>query len=305
MNLRDLEYLVALADHHGFRQAALACEVSQPSLSTSVRKLEAELGGDLVDRSLAHAALTPLGLRVVERARLVLDDVAAIRALGRQDTSPESGTVRLGLFPTLGPYLLPRVLPRIRLDFPRIHLLLSEEKSADLLDGLIHGRLDAAALALPIEDPRLHVQPLFEEEFLLAVPAGHSLARAGVAVEPGELDGHALLLLAEGHCLAEQVSRWVAAHGATLREDYRATSLETLRHMVASGAGPTLLPAMAVLPPVADNPGIVLRRFAANAPHRTIALVWRRSAPLAEAVAALAAGLVPADDPDGLVRRVR
>jgi len=301
VNLRDLEYLVALADARSFRQAATRCEVSQPTLSTQIKKLEVELGVALFDRTVTPLAMTPVGERVVARARAVLASVGEIRAEAALDADAEGGALRLGAFPTLGPYLLPHVIADLKARFPSLRLLLTEEKSSDLLAQLEAGRLDAVALALPVVGPGLHVEPLFREELLLAVPATHPLADAADPLTPADLDGTEVLCLAEGHCLGDQVTEWLASVGGRRREDFRASSLEALRSMISGGGAVSLLPALTVAPPVAEASGLALRRFAAPAPAREIALVWRTNSPQAGLLAKLAPALVPTDVPDGLV----
>lgn len=276
MNLRDLEYLVALADRRHFGRAAAACYVSQPTLSTQIKKLEGELGVALVERGARNVMLTPAGEAVVERARHLLDDADQIRRIARAVADPESGTLRLGLFPTIAPYLLPHVVGGLRARFPRLELLLVEEKSAELVARLRAGTLDAAVLALPV-DRSLAYEELFQEDFMLAVPACHALADAPEPIPSAALAGQELLLLEDGHCLREQALAVCSQSGSTERAGFRATSLETLRHMVATGAGITLLPELAVTAPVVPHPGVVLKRLAAPAPHRKIALVRRPS----------------------------
>ncbi|MBS0589252.1 MAG: LysR family transcriptional regulator, partial [Proteobacteria bacterium] len=173
MNLRDLRYLVSLAEHKHFGRAAQASFVSQPTLSTQIKKLEDELGVALVERSPRKVLLTDAGKEIVARAREVLTEVEQIKAIARRTLDPESGTLRLGIFPTLGPYLLPHVVPQVRARFPRLELLLIEEKTDVLLKQLREGRLDAVVLAEPIHDDQLHAEFLFEEPFLLAVPEHH------------------------------------------------------------------------------------------------------------------------------------
>ena len=276
MNLRDLKYLVALADHRHFGRAAEASFVSQPTLSTQIRKLEEELGVSLVERAPRRVMLTPVGMEIAERARKVIADVEQMAEIARRSMDPEAGTVRLGLFPTLAPYLLPHVLPGVRRKFPRLELLLVEEKTDQVLARLRDGRLDAGVLALPLHDEQLHVEPLFDEPFVLAVPRAHALAdRTSVPVS--ELDDLHLLLLEEGHCLRDQALEVCRLSGADERDGFRATSLETLRQMVAAGVGITLLPVLAVQPPVPPSPDIALVPFRRPAPHRRIAMAWRRS----------------------------
>ena len=280
MNLRDLRYLIALADLRHFGRAAEACHVSQPTLSTQVRKLEEELGVALVERAPRQVMLTPAGRDIVERARRVLADVEQMRETARRSADPEAGTVRLGIFPTLGPYLLPHVVPGLRARFPRLELLLVEEKTELLLGMLRDGRLDAAVLALPLHEDWIEAEFLFEEPFVLAVPGGHALGqRAGLRL--GDLADQNLLLLEDGHCLRDQALEVCTLSGAGEKEGFRATSLETLRQMVAAGVGITLLPMLAVKPPVSPSPDLKLVPFRAPAPSRRIAMVWRKSSAMA------------------------
>lgn len=276
MNLRDLRYLVALADHRHFGRAAAACFVSQPTLSTQIRKLEEELGVALVERAPRKVMLTPAGREAAERARRIVDEIEQLKEAARRGQDPQAGTVRLGIFPTLGPYLLPHVIPRIRARFPQLELLLFEEKSDVLLSRLRDGRLDAAVLALPVDDDQLRTESLFSEPFVLAVPDRHPLA-GRESLQLDELADQRLLLLEDGHCLREQALDVCQLSGAHERSEFRATSLETLRQMVAANVGITLLPMLAVQPPVARPENIQLVHFAAPAPHREIAMAWRRS----------------------------
>lgn len=277
MNLRDLRYLVALADHKHFGRAATASFVSQPTLSTQIRKLEDELGVALVERAPRRVMLTPVGREIAERARKVIGDVAQMSEIARRSRDPEAGTVRLGLFPTLAPYLLPHVLPAVRKRFPRLELLLVEEKTDAILARLRDGRLDAGILALPVHDDQLHIEPLFEEPFVLAVPRAHRLATRDTPLSLAELDHEHLLLLEEGHCLRDQALDVCRLAGADERDGFRATSLETLRQMVAAGVGITLLPMLAVQSPVPPSPDIRLLPFRGKPPSRALAMVWRRS----------------------------
>jgi LysR family hydrogen peroxide-inducible transcriptional activator len=288
MNLRDLRYLVALADHKHFGRAAAACFVSQPTLSTQIRKLEEELGVSLVERAPRRVMLTPVGRDIAERARRVVAEVTQMGEVARRSQDPEAGSVRLGLFPTLAPYLLPHVLPGIRARFPRLELLLVEEKTDALLARLREGRLDAAILALPLHDESLHVEALFQEPFVLAVPQSHVFARRTRPLALHELDHEHLLLLEEGHCLRDQALDVCRLAGANERDGFRATSLETLRQMVAAGIGVTLLPMLAVQPPVPPSPDVHLLPFAGKPPSREIAMVWRRSSAMGDFLEQLA-----------------
>lgn len=276
MNLRDLRYLIALADLRHFGRAAEACHVSQPTLSTQIRKLEEELGVALVERAPRQVMLTPVGRDIVERARRVLADVEQMRETARRTTDPEAGSVRLGIFPTLGPYLLPHVVPGLRKRFPRLELLLVEEKTKALLAMLRDGRLDAAILALPLHEDWLELEFLFEEPFMLAVPDKHPLA-SHRDLRLAELEDQHLMLLEDGHCLRDQALAVCTLSGAGEKEGFRATSLETLRQMVAAGVGITLLPMLAIKPPVSASPNLRLLNFKTPAPSRQVAMAWRKS----------------------------
>ena len=287
MNLRDLRYLVALAEHRHFGRAAAASFVSQPTLSTQIRKLEDELGVALIERAPRRVMLTPIGRDVAERARRILAEVNELRETAQRSRDPEAGTVRLGIFPTLGPYLLPHVVPQVRERFPKLELLLVEEKTEVLLGQLREGRLDAAILALPLHEEQLHVAFLFEEPFLLAVPARHPLA-SHEEISLNDLGKESLLLLEDGHCLRDQALDVCHLAGAGEKSGFRATSLETLRQMVAAGVGITLLPKLAVAPPIPASRDIALLPFRAPPPHRRIAMVWRRSSAMGDFLAELA-----------------
>ncbi|MBX3727192.1 MAG: DNA-binding transcriptional regulator OxyR [Xanthomonadales bacterium] len=288
MNLRDLRYLVALAEHRHFGRAAEAVHVSQPTLSTQVRKLEDELGVELFERSPRQVLLTDIGAQVIERARAIVREADQIREIARRARDPESGTLRIGLFPTLGPYLLPHVVPRIHARWPRLELLLLEQKTEEVLRGLREGSLDAGVLALPVHDDQLQQDVLFEEPFVLAVPLAHPLARRDRPVPAEVIEGESVLLLEDGHCLRDQALEVCRLAGAAERSGFRATSLETLRQMVAAGVGITLLPLLAVQPPVATSEDIALLRFKAPAPTRTIALFWRKTSAFREFLPELA-----------------
>ena len=276
MNLRDLRYLVALAEHRHFGRAAEASFVSQPTLSTQIKKLEDELEVSLVERTPRKVLLTEVGKEIAQRARDVLNEVDQIKAVARRTRDPESGTVRLGIFPTLGPYLLPHVVPRISARFPRLELLLVEEKTEVILRQLREGRLDAGILALPIHDDQLHTEFLFEEQFVLAVGEKHGLANR-TTLKLDDLSDESLLLLEEGHCLRDQALDVCHLAGANEKSGFRATSLETLRQMVAANVGITLLPSLAVQPPIAQSDNVHLLAFRGETPSRRIAMVWRKS----------------------------
>ena len=280
MNLRALQYFVKLAEMKHFSKAAEACFVSQPTLSTQIKKLEEELGVQLVERSPKNIMLTPVGEEVADRAKFVLSDIDQIRAVARQAGNPAEGRLRLGLFPTLAPYLLPHVVPTIRKKYPGLRLQLAEEKTENIISMLLQGELDAALLALPIGEDGLEVENLFEEPFVLALPSSHALCdKPGVSME--DLSGSELLLLDEGHCLRDHALEVCALAGAHERVDFHATSMETLRQMVAADVGITLMPILSVKPPIAQTENLSIKPFADPPPSRKIALVWRKSSALA------------------------
>jgi LysR family transcriptional regulator, hydrogen peroxide-inducible genes activator len=279
MNLRDLRYLVALADLKHFGRAAEACFVSQPTLSTQIKKFEDELGVPLIERNPRNVLLTDVGEAVVARARMMLREADEIKNIARRAKDPASGAVKIGIFPTLGPYLLPHVVPQIVAKFPKLELMLFEEKTEIILKKLHDGELDAGILALPIHDDTLHSEFLFEEPFVLAVPATHAMAKQK-KVKLSDLAEERLLLLDDGHCLRDQALEVCQLAGAAERSGFRATSLETLRHMVSANVGMTLLPALAVRPPAPATANVVLIPFADPQPHRRIAMVWRRTSAL-------------------------
>lgn len=290
MNIRDLEYLVALDEHRHFGRAAAACYVSQPTLSMQVKKLETHLGVPLIERSSRSVLFTPAGEAVVERAKSVLNEVRDIESIARRARNPRSGSLRLGMFPTLGPYLLPHVVGPWQEAFPELEVLLVEEKTAVLVQRLLAGALDAIAIAAPLgpEAAGLATEPLFREPFDLAVPAGHALADDERPVGVDVLDGADVLLLEDGHCLREQALDVCRAAGAQERDGFRATSLETLRYMVAAGVGITLLPRLATAPPVPPLAGLAVREFTGEAPYRDIVLAWRPSSTHAGVLSELA-----------------
>ncbi|MET0406881.1 MAG: LysR substrate-binding domain-containing protein [Hyphomicrobium sp.] len=276
MTLRELEYLVALAKYRHFGRAAEACGVSQPTLSTQIKKLEDELGIALVERDSRGVILTSYGHEAAERARRILLEIQQLKDSVQQNKNPEAGSVRLGIFPTLGPYLLPYVVPSIRKRFANLELLLIEEKSSSLIARLRDGEIDAALLALPVSDAQLRVEFLFDERFLLAVPASHAFARRD-EIGIGELVDHDLMLLEEGHCLRDQALEVCGFSGAVERSSFRATSLETLRQMVSAEVGMTLLPELATLNQSFSQGGVHVLRFSDSNPSRQIAMCWRKS----------------------------
>ena len=285
MNLRDLQYLVALAETRHFGRAARQCHVSQPTLSTQLRKLEEFLGVALIERQPRRIALTATGTAVVERARRMLQDAEDIRALARASQDPLGGRLKIGLIPTLGPYLLPRITPQLRRALPKLQLMLHEYQTATLIARVVEGELDLAILALPADTRGLQTRSLFAEAFLVAMPEHHALAMRR-RLKASDLSGEKLLLLDEGHCLRDQALE-VCGRAGTEDQDFRATSLETLRQMVAAGLGITLLPRLAAEGPFGSARGLAVRPFAPPSPARVIGAAWRRSTTRTEAIAAV------------------
>jgi len=295
MNIRAMQYLVTLADLRHFSKAAERCFVSQPTLSTQIRKLEEELGVQLVERSPRHVMLTPVGEEVVARCRGILAEVDAMKAIARRAVDPEGGLLRVGIFPTLAPYLLPHVIPNLRRQFPKLTIRLFEEKTEDILDMLVQGRLDAGVLALPVGSDQIIARELFEEPFVVALPEGHPLSKKAI-LTMSDLEDQELLLLEDGHCLREHALEVCQMAGAHEKLDFHATSMETLRQMVAANTGITLMPVLSVKPPVAPTENLITRPFGPKGPKRKIAMIWRKSTALSgflEQIADIFASIEP------------
>ena len=290
MNLRDLRYLVALADERHFGKAAERCFVSQPTLSAQIRKLEDYLGVALVERQPKRVSLTETGEKIVARARLVLQEADAIVEIARTDRDPLSGALKLALIPTVGPYLLPHVVGPLRKAVPRLKLMLYEYQTAPLLEKLRAGELDCGIIALPMPTEGLETEVLYDEPFTLAVPANHPLAdRDRVKLE--DIKDETLLLLEDGHCLRDHALSVCSRIRLNQEQDYRATSLETLRQMVAAGHGITLLPELAAATPVGTARGLKIKAFTRPAPVRTIGAAWRKSTTRSKAIDAVIAAI--------------
>jgi LysR family hydrogen peroxide-inducible transcriptional activator len=279
VTLKQLRYLVAVADTLHFGKAADAANISQPSLSAQIQQLEEALGAQLVERTKRRVLLTPAGTEVTARARRILAEVRDLSDSVQGKAAPLAGDLRLGVIPTVGPYLLPRVLPSLRRTYPDLRLYLREDQTERLAERLKSGDLDALLLAMPVNEPSFEVEPLFDESFVVALPAGHPLAARNQVTE-SDLGGEHVLLLEEGHCFREQAL--AVCNNTRLRdrerESFAATSLDTLREMVASRIGITLLPALSVTGASAPSGSIEIRPFAPPCPSRRIALVWRREA---------------------------
>jgi len=299
VNLRDLKYLVALADTRHFGQAAERCFVSQPTLSGQIKKLEEELGVILFERTRRSVEATPLGEAIVEHAKRVLEQADALRQLAYSHKDPLVGPLRMGAIPTLSPYLMPLILKPLKKQYPQIKLVLSEELTDTLLIRLGNHEIDAALLATPVEDPNFETMVLFDEPFWLVHPRSHPLSDKKKIVQ-SDMDGADLLLLSEGHCLAEQAMKVCHMQARGVQgdmADLRAASLETLLQMVGAGFGSTLLPALALRAGLAKDRGIIARQLKLPDTYRRVSLVYRRTFPRRQVLEAFA-GVVLKNLPD-------
>jgi LysR family hydrogen peroxide-inducible transcriptional activator len=288
VKLKDLRYLVAVADTRHFGRAAERCFVSQPTLSTQLKKLEEYLGVQLIERQPKRVALTAAGEEIVARARHILEASDEVVTLARAHRDPLAGALRIAMLPTIGPYLLPRVARELRKALPRLDLRLYEYTTAAMLARLRAGEIDLGMLALPVDLDGLEARELYDETFLVAVPATHPLAKRPT-IRLQDLQHETLLLLEDGHCLRDQALAVCGQVGMHEKQDFRATSLETLRQMVAIGAGVTLLPELATHGAYGHARGVVVRPFARPAPLRKIGGVWRKTTARHAAIAAVCA----------------
>ena len=272
--LRQLQYLKLLAEHGSFSRAAEAALVSQPALSAGVQELEKVLGAPVVERTRGNVQLTAVGAEACRRAEDVLarteDLVEAARNAGR----PLSGRLRLGVIPTVAPFLLPATLPGLKAAYPALKLFIREDLTPRLIAGLKAGQLDCAVIALPYDAPGIEHARIGDDEILAVAPVGHPLAAPG-DIQPGALKAEDLILLEDGHCLRDQALAGIDMEAPRGEDVFAATSLHTLVQMVSSGLGVSFLPAMAVRAGLADDKGVVTRHFAAEAPRREIVVAWR------------------------------
>lgn len=273
MNLRDLGYIVAVADLKNFSRAAEQSAISQPTLSTQIKKVEDYLGVQIFVREKNTVSITELGEEIIQVARRTLDDVRHIREIAAHGKNPYSGKLSLGAFPSVASYALPEYVFMIKQHFSDLKMLVVEEKTESLISLLLSMKLDVALLALPVTHELLECQPLFEDPFTLAVPANHPLAKLD-SVDLNDLHQENLLLLEEGHCLRDQ-SLQLCSPSRFIENDFRASSLETLRFMVKNGVGVTLMPSVAIQTEDSDIKYIEIKQK----PSRTIALVWRKNHP--------------------------
>ncbi len=294
MTLTELRYIVAVARERHFGRAAEACFVSQPTLSVAIKKLEEELDLKLFERGAAEVSVTPLGEDIVRQAQSVLEQAAAIKEIAKRGKDPLSGPLRLGIIYTIGPYLLPELVKQVIAMTPQMPLMLQENFTVKLLDMLRTGELDCAILAEPFPDTGLAIAPLYDEPFMVALPPKHPLAsRQRISSE--ELKRETMLLLGTGHCFRDHVlevcpefARF-ASDAEGIRKSFEGSSLETIRYMVASGMGITVVPQLSV--PTFDRgdgaSSVVYVPFEPPVPTRRVVLAWRRSFTRYEAIAAL------------------
>ncbi|HEX2889945.1 hydrogen peroxide-inducible genes activator [Vineibacter terrae] len=280
-SLRQLQYLVAIADTGHFGRAAERCFVTQSTLSAGLKELETTLGAMLIERDRRTAAPTAVGAEIVVRARRLLAEAADLVDVARGLAEPLSGPLRIGIIPTIGPYLLPSLLPQLRTRYPALQPFLVEDQTARLVERLSAGALDVAVLALPYDLPRLTTLPVLEDPFVVAAPEGHALLRQQT-VSPDSLAGETLLLLADGHCLREHALSACGLGRSATGQAVEATSLSTLIHMVDSGLGVTLLPMLAVRAGALRGTRIATRPLAGPDASRTIGLAWRASSAQAQ-----------------------
>jgi LysR family hydrogen peroxide-inducible transcriptional activator len=281
MTLTELRYIVAVARERHFGRAAEACFVSQPTLSVSVKKLEGELGTQIFERGGTEVALTPIGEQLVVQAQRILDETSKMKGIAEQGRDPLTGPLKAGVIYTIGPYLLPKIVMALIKEYPQMPLILSENYTVKLLEQLRTGELDVAILAEPFDSTGLDIVPLYDEEFLVAVPKGHPWAQRK-AIESVDLKQQTMLLLGVGHCFRDQVlevcpeAARFAQNSAGIQKTFEGSSLETIRHMVASGLGITVLPRMAV-PLDGQDPMLTFIAFAPPVPLRRVVMAARKS----------------------------
>ena len=290
MTLTELRYIVALARERHFGRAAEKCFVSQPTLSVAIKKLEAELGVSIFERQTSDLVVTPLGARIVEQAQRVLEETAAIKQIAAHGKDQLATPLRVGVIFTIGPYLLPQLIPIVHKRAPRMPLLLQENYTAQLGAMLRNGELDVAILSLPYADAGIATQAVYDEPFRVVMPTSHAWS-GKTKISAAQLCHENLLLLGAGNCFRDQVLQTCAGAkrgGAShMQQALEGSSLETIRHMVASGAGITVLPSTAADAKSAAHPLVTVRPFSPPQPFRRVALAWRTSFPRPQAIGVL------------------
>jgi len=274
-SIRHLRHLMALHDHGHFSRAAEACNVTQSTLSASIKELESVLQAPLVDRTKRRVILTPIGIEIVDRARRILKEVEELVNFATSSREPLSGTLRMGTIPTVGPYLLPKVLPNLRETYRNLKLYLVEDLTHRLIDLLHRGRLDVVLLALPYDCGAVETVILFDDPFVVGLPRGHPLAKQ-VSIKAQRLWRENLLLLEDGHCLRDHALAACRLADRRVTEGFEATSLPTLVQMVDNGLGTTLLPILAVNAGLLRGTKVVTRPLLGDEPIRKIGFIWRR-----------------------------
>jgi LysR family hydrogen peroxide-inducible transcriptional activator len=292
MTLTDLRYLVALAHERHFGRAAEKCHVSQPTLSVAVKKVEEELGIQLFERSASEVKITETGRRIVIQAERVLMEASQIQEIAAAGKDPLAGPLRVGVIYTIGPYLLPRLIPRVHQLAPRMPLIIQENFTARLAESLKRGELDVIIISLPFEEAGVVAQPLYDEPFRVLMPAGHPWT-AERAIDAEHLADDQLLLLGSGNCFRDQVLEVCPScrNIGGLQRTLEGSSLETIRHMVATGLGVTVLPSSAA-DEMSHNVLVAVRPFVAPEPSRRVALAWRVTYPRSGAIDVLRAAII-------------
>jgi LysR family hydrogen peroxide-inducible transcriptional activator len=283
MTLTELRYIVALAREKHFGRAAEKCFVAQPTLSVAVKKLEDELGVILFERGQSEISVTPAGIPIVRQAEKVLAEAARVKELADTAGDPLVGPLRLGAIYTIGPYLLPKLVPLLRTRAPKMPLMIQENFTVKLIEALKSGELDVAVLALPVQEPGVVAQAVYDEAFRVLVPAEHPWV-ARKEIDPASLLDEQLLMLGRGNCFRDQVLDLCTRAGAGGPQVLEGSSLETIRLMVASGIGITVMPASAVDTPLENDALLRVRPFTAPTPTRRVGLVWRASFPRFQAI---------------------
>ena len=293
MTLTDLRYLVALAHERHFGRAAEKCHVSQPTLSVAVKKVEEELGIQLFERSASEVKITETGRRIVAQAERVLMEASQIQEIAAAGKDPLAGPLRVGVIYTIGPYLLPRLIPRVHQLAPRMPLIIQENFTARLAEALKRGELDVIIISLPFDEAGVVAQPVYDEPFRVLMPAGHAW-NAENEIDPQHLADDQLLLLGAGNCFRDQVLEVCPScrNIGGLQRTLEGSSLETIRHMVATGLGVTVLPSSAADEMAAQNPLVAVRPFSQPEPSRRVAIAWRVTYPRSGAIDVLRAAIL-------------
>jgi LysR family hydrogen peroxide-inducible transcriptional activator len=288
MTLTELRYVVAVSRERHFGRAAEACFVSQPTLSVGIKKLEEELGISIFERGSNEITLTPVGELIVAQAARILEEAAGIKSIAQQSGDPLAHPLRIGAIYTAGPYLLPQMLPYLKEHAPAMQLIIQESYTGNLREQLKAGKLDVIIISLPFSEPGIVTQALYDEPFQLALPSDHAWNKRKT-ISPESLGDETVLLLGAGHCFRDQVIKMCpklanSQNENGIQQTLEGSSLETIRYMVASGVGMTILPCTACIPTREENRMLVFKPFDSPAPNRRMALAWRKSFPRPEAI---------------------